>query len=66
MAITVVGEFAVFAGYSSMNKYMALGMRRAGADVRIHPHYLDLGQALARHHKSPDWSSHSSGGPTRP
>jgi glycosyltransferase involved in cell wall biosynthesis len=43
MAVTVVGEFAVFAGYASMNEYLAVGMRRAGADVRIRPHYLDLG-----------------------
>lgn len=42
MAITVVGEFAVFSGYASMNEHLAVGMRRAGADVRIRPHYLDL------------------------
>jgi glycosyltransferase involved in cell wall biosynthesis len=42
VAVTVIGEFAVFAGYSSMNEYLAVGMRRAGADVRIRPHYLDL------------------------
>jgi glycosyltransferase involved in cell wall biosynthesis len=41
-AITVVGEFAVFAGYSSMNEYMVLGMHRAGASVSVHPHYLSL------------------------
>lgn len=39
--ITVVGEFAVFSGFASMNEYLALGMHRAGARVSIQPDYLD-------------------------
>jgi glycosyltransferase involved in cell wall biosynthesis len=39
--ITIVGEFAVFSGFASMNEYLALGMHRAGATVSIQPHYLD-------------------------
>lgn len=41
MAITVVGEFAVYAGFSSMNEYLVLGMHRAGARLNIAPHLLD-------------------------
>jgi glycosyltransferase involved in cell wall biosynthesis len=41
VAITVVGEFAVFAGYASMNEYLTLGMHRAGARISIQPHFLD-------------------------
>jgi FkbM family methyltransferase len=43
MMITLVGEFATFSGYASMNEYLALGMQRAGARVNIAPHYLDVG-----------------------
>ena len=35
MSITVVGEFAVYAGYASMNEYLVLGMHRAGADFPL-------------------------------
>jgi glycosyltransferase involved in cell wall biosynthesis len=42
MAITVVGEFAVYSGYASMNEYLALGMHRAGARVYLRPQYLDV------------------------
>jgi glycosyltransferase involved in cell wall biosynthesis len=41
MAITVVGEFAVFSGYASMNEYLVLGMHRAGARLNLQPQYLD-------------------------
>ncbi|MEP7026557.1 MAG: glycosyltransferase [Actinomycetota bacterium] len=41
MAITVVGEFAVYAGFASMNEYLVLGMHRAGARLNIAPHLLD-------------------------
>lgn len=41
MAITVVGEFAVFSGYASMNEYLVLGLHRAGARLRLQPQYLD-------------------------
>ena len=41
MAITVVGEFAVFSGYASMNEYVVLGMHRAGARLSLQPQFLD-------------------------
>ncbi len=41
MAITVVGEFAVYAGYASMNEYLVLGMHRAGARINLQPHFLE-------------------------
>ncbi len=41
MSITVVGEFAVYAGYASMNEYLVLGMHRAGARINLQPHFLE-------------------------
>jgi glycosyltransferase involved in cell wall biosynthesis len=41
VAITVVGEFAVFSGYASMNEYLVLGMHRAGARLNLQPHMLE-------------------------
>jgi glycosyltransferase involved in cell wall biosynthesis len=41
MAITVVGEFAVYSGYAAMNEYLVLGMHRAGARINLQPQYLD-------------------------
>jgi hypothetical protein len=41
MAITVVGEFAVYTGYASMNEYLVLGLHRAGAKINLQPQYLD-------------------------
>jgi glycosyltransferase involved in cell wall biosynthesis len=41
VAITVVGEFAVFSGFASMNEYLVLGMHRAGARLNLQPHFLD-------------------------
>ncbi|HXW45661.1 MAG TPA: glycosyltransferase family 4 protein [Streptosporangiaceae bacterium] len=41
MAITVVGEFAVYSGYATMNEYLVLGMHRAGARINLQPQYLD-------------------------
>jgi len=41
MAITVVGEFAVYSGYASMNEYVVLGMYRSGARINLQPQYLD-------------------------
>jgi glycosyltransferase involved in cell wall biosynthesis len=41
VAITVVGEFAVFSGYASMNEYLVLGMYRAGARLSLQPQFLD-------------------------
>lgn len=42
MAITVVGGFAVYSGYASMNEYLVLGMQRAGARLSLQPHDLDM------------------------
>src|ERR1700685_814933 len=42
MAITVVGEFAVFSGYATMNEYLVLGMHRAGARLNLQPQLLDI------------------------
>jgi glycosyltransferase involved in cell wall biosynthesis len=41
VSITVVGEFAVYAGYASMNEYLVLGMHRAGARINLQPHFLE-------------------------
>jgi glycosyltransferase involved in cell wall biosynthesis len=38
----VVGEFAVYAGFASMNEYLVRGLHRAGARVSLAPHLLDL------------------------
>ena len=41
MTVTLLGDFAVYDGYGSMNEYLALGLHRAGAKVSILPLTLD-------------------------
>ena len=53
---TVAGTFMVYDGFGSMAEYLAVGMSRAGADVRLAPFRIDAAATSAEFRKLLDGS----------
>ncbi|MFC8681531.1 glycosyltransferase [Microbacterium ureisolvens] len=54
---TVAGTFMVYDGFGSMAEYLAVGMSRAGADVRVAPFRIDTAATSAEFRKLLDGPS---------